>query len=87
MVCLLLVWVDHRFGFDLDYTLALYNSTFDRLTYSLLVKGLIGMGYPAELQDLPYDDSFIVRGLLVDKRRGNFIQMDRSANVLVCIWQ
>lgn len=36
----LISWlIQVRFGFDLDYTLALYNGEmFDKLTYDLLVK-------------------------------------------------
>lgn len=68
----------------MDYTLALYNDyTFDRLTYKLMVEGLLKKGYPGQIGELPYDDSFVVRGLLIDLVKGNLVQLDRSANVLV----
>eukprot|EP01126_Amoeba_proteus_P049188 TRINITY_DN5738_c0_g1_i6.p1 TRINITY_DN5738_c0_g1~~TRINITY_DN5738_c0_g1_i6.p1 ORF type:complete len:165 (-),score=21.90 TRINITY_DN5738_c0_g1_i6:823-1317(-) len=74
------------FGFDLDFTLAIYKRPeYDRLTYNLLTRDLVHlMSYPKEIGSFVFDQSFIVIGLLVDKKRGNTLQIDRSANVLVC---
>jgi HAD superfamily 5'-nucleotidase-like hydrolase len=70
-------------GFDLDYTLATYarphlEETAFRLTAEELVRD---RGYPADLLAAPYDPSFCIRGLVVDKKLGNLLKMDRYRHV------
>lgn len=69
----------HLVGFDMDYTLAIYNKReIEELAFDLTVKLLVTeKGYPTELLDLRYDPAFVIRGLLVDKARGNLVKMDR----------
>ncbi len=56
------------FGFDMDYTLAQYNSPdIEILAYDLIVARLIKLGYPAEFSAFKYDPSFPIRGLFYDK--------------------
>ncbi|HTM46292.1 MAG TPA: 5'-nucleotidase domain-containing protein, partial [Polyangiaceae bacterium] len=59
-------------GFDMDYTLAIYNqSAMDALSVDLTVTRLIKKrGYPDYLNDLQYDIRFPIRGLIVDRRLG-----------------
>jgi HAD superfamily 5'-nucleotidase-like hydrolase len=65
-------------GFDMDYTLAIYRqSEMDRLSVELTVERLIRRGYPSSLLKLEYDTRFPIRGLLVDKRYGHVLKMDR----------
>jgi 5'-nucleotidase len=65
-------------GFDMDYTLAIYRQDeMDALSVSLTTERLIARGYPEFLRDLNFDTRFGVRGLLVDKKRGNILKMDR----------
>ncbi|MBK8251814.1 MAG: HAD-IG family 5'-nucleotidase [Polyangiaceae bacterium] len=66
-------------GFDMDYTLAIYiQPEMDRLSIDATVKKLIERGYPeAVLRGIQYPIDFAVRGLLVDKRYGNILKMDR----------
>jgi HAD superfamily 5'-nucleotidase-like hydrolase len=65
-------------GFDMDYTLAIYRQTeIDRLSIAATVKKLIDRGYPPELAEVRYDYEFPVRGLLIDKRYGHMLKMDR----------
>src|SRR4051794_36613731 len=65
-------------GFDMDYTLALYEQAkMDRLTIEAAVQKLVLRGYPASLSALDYDLSFPVRGLIVDAKLGNVLKMDR----------
>ena len=65
-------------GFDMDYTLAIYRQVeIDRLSIDATVKKLIGRGYPAELASVKYAYEFPVRGLLIDKRFGHMLKMDR----------
>jgi 5'-nucleotidase len=66
------------FGFDMDYTLAIYRQDeMDRLSVELTVERLIRRGYPSYLGQLEYDTRFPIRGLLVDKRYGHVLKMDR----------
>ena len=64
-------------GFDMDYTLAEYEIEFDLLAYRGAIKKLLAMGYPAEIADFQYQRERYQRGLLIDKRRGNLIKLDR----------
>jgi HAD superfamily 5'-nucleotidase-like hydrolase len=65
-------------GFDMDYTLAIYNqSAMDALSVDLTVQRLIKKGYPEFLKDLEYDIRFPIRGVIVDKRLGHVLKMDR----------
>ncbi|XP_028414947.1 cytosolic purine 5'-nucleotidase-like isoform X2 [Dendronephthya gigantea] len=74
------------FGFDMDYTLAAYKSPeYEEMTFHLLVKRLIEIGYPKELDDIRYDGSFPVRGLLFDNELGNLLKVDTYGNILICV--
>lgn len=65
-------------GFDMDYTLAIYRQeAMDALSVELTVEKLLKRGYPEELRTLTFDTRFPIRGLLVDKRKGNILKMDR----------
>ncbi len=65
-------------GFDMDYTLAVYRQDeMDRLSVRLTVERLIRRGYPSYLTEITYDPRFPIRGLLVDKRYGHILKMDR----------
>jgi HAD superfamily 5'-nucleotidase-like hydrolase len=70
-------------GFDMDYTLAIYNKQpMEQLQYDLTLERLITRaGYPEEIRALKYDPTFIVRGLLVDKRTGHLVKMDTHGRV------
>ena len=70
-------------GFDMDYTLAIYQlrqmeDLAFRMTAQLLVNGY---GYPASLLSVPYDPDFVIRGVVVDKLHGNLFKMDRHNHV------
>lgn len=65
-------------GFDMDYTLAIYNQReMDRLSIEVTTRKLVDMGYPQSLLDMPYPPNFPVRGLLVDRQLGNILKTDR----------
>jgi 5'-nucleotidase len=66
-------------GFDMDYTLAIYNQAeMDRLSIRATVDKLASRGYPDEiLRDVEYKIAFPIRGLLIDKRYGHILKMDR----------
>jgi HAD superfamily 5'-nucleotidase-like hydrolase len=65
-------------GFDLDHTLAHYHGpAVEELAYRLTRDRLVERyGYSPEILDIPYDRRFVIRGLVIDKRRGNILKMD-----------
>jgi HAD superfamily 5'-nucleotidase-like hydrolase len=65
-------------GFDLDYTLAHYRyRELDDLAFRLTQRKLVEKrGHPREILDVPFDPEFVVRGLVIDRRRGNILKMD-----------
>jgi 5'-nucleotidase len=69
-----IAWV----GFDMDYTLAVYNQPeIDELSIKATIEKLIVRGYPEFIRSIPYSTVFPVRGLLIDKRFGNVLKMNR----------
>mmetsp|Transcript_6603 Transcript_6603/g.21660 ORF Transcript_6603/g.21660 Transcript_6603/m.21660 type:complete len:541 (+) Transcript_6603:36-1658(+) len=72
-------------GFDMDYTLAEYiPETFDLLAYDGALDKLVnGMGYPRECSEFRYDPFKYMRGLVIDKKRGNLLKLDRHKYVKV----
>ena len=65
-------------GFDMDYTLAVYKQAeMDRVSISVTVDKLIEKGYPEELRNADYPTDFPIRGLLIDRKLGNILKMDR----------
>jgi HAD superfamily 5'-nucleotidase-like hydrolase len=65
-------------GFDLDHTLAHYDPIpVEELAFDLSKQKLVkSKNYPKEILDLKYDPTFVIRGLVVDKKRGNLLKMD-----------
>ncbi|XP_025093778.1 cytosolic purine 5'-nucleotidase-like isoform X1 [Pomacea canaliculata] len=73
------------FGFDMDYTLALYKSPeYESLGFNLLKERLVSIGYPEAIREFEYDATFPVRGLWFDKTYGNLLKVDSYGNILVC---
>ncbi|MCA9692783.1 MAG: HAD-IG family 5'-nucleotidase [Myxococcales bacterium] len=69
-------------GFDMDYTLAVYNqAALEALSIEATIRKLLARGYPEELHKMRADPTFAVRGLTVDKKLGNVIKMDRHGYV------
>ncbi|HEY3235812.1 MAG TPA: HAD-IG family 5'-nucleotidase, partial [Polyangiaceae bacterium] len=65
-------------GFDMDYTLAVYRQDqMDALSVELTAQRMIQRGYPEYLRQLSYDTRFPIRGLLIDRRHGHVLKMDR----------
>ncbi|CAN0004456.1 unnamed protein product [Lampetra planeri] len=74
------------FGFDMDYTLAVYKSPeYEALGFELTVERLVNIGYPQELLSFEYDPSFPTRGLVFDAMFGNLLKVDAYGNILVCV--
>src|SRR5438128_12657955 len=65
-------------GFDLDHTLAHYDPLpVEKLAFDTTKEKLVtGRGYPEAIRNLRYDPSYVIRGLVVDRDRGNVLKMD-----------
>ncbi|XP_046873836.1 5'-nucleotidase, cytosolic II, like 1 isoform X2 [Hypomesus transpacificus] len=73
------------YGFDMDYTLAVYQSPeYEGLSFELLRDRLVSIGYPHELLRYTYDSTFPTRGLVFDTMLGNLLKVDSNGNVLLC---
>ena len=70
-------------GFDMDYTLAVDGQdAMDRLSIDATARKLVDeLGYPSCLIDAPYRTDFPIRGLLIDRKLGNVLKMDRYGYV------
>lgn len=70
-------------GFDLDYTLANYDKkAIETAAFEITRDKLVDeKGYPEEVSRLEYSPDFVIRGLVVDKERGNILKLDRYAYV------
>ncbi len=70
-------------GFDMDYTLAIYEQAeMEKLSIELTLGKLIAnLGYPEEIRGLDYSPQWAIRGLMVDRPQGNIFKMDRFGHV------
>jgi len=69
-----IAWV----GFDMDYTLAIYDQAeMDDLSIRATVDKLVLRGYPELIKTIVHPTDYPVRGLLIDKRCGHVLKMDR----------
>ncbi|XP_052770663.1 cytosolic purine 5'-nucleotidase-like isoform X3 [Mya arenaria] len=74
------------FGFDMDYTLAVYKSPdYEALGFKLIKEQLVQIGYPEALLEFEYDPTFPIRGLWFDQLYGNLLKVDPFGNILVCV--
>lgn len=69
-------------GFDMDYTLARYRQhELEALSLRATVDKLVDRGWPEQLREVQPDPEFAIRGLVVDRKRGNLLKMDRHGYV------
>ena len=66
-------------GLDMDHTLIRYQTeNFERLSYTKIIEKLITRkGYPETLRKLQFDYNFAIRGLVVDRKKGNLLKLNR----------
>ncbi|XP_034047931.1 5'-nucleotidase, cytosolic II, like 1 isoform X3 [Thalassophryne amazonica] len=73
------------YGFDMDYTLAMYKSPdYENLGFVLIRDRLLSIGYPHEIIRYSYDSNFPTRGLVIDTKYGNLLKVDSNGNILAC---
>lgn len=70
-------------GLDMDHTLIRYNSeNFEKLSHSTMVDKLVKTkGYPESLRSLKFDYSLAIRGLVVDRKQGNLLKVNRYSAI------
>jgi 5'-nucleotidase len=70
-------------GFDMDYTLAIYHKIqIEELAFNLTLKKLVeNKNYPEFIHEISYDPHYVIRGLVIDKERGNILKLDRHKSV------
>ena len=70
-------------GFDLDYTLARYQTKkFEALVYQLTVEQLIQQAqFPAKIRDLKFDFDLVAQGLVIDLKEGNLLKLSCFSKV------
>ncbi|KAI4335091.1 hypothetical protein L6164_013770 [Bauhinia variegata] len=67
-------------GYDMDYTLMHYNvMAWEGRAYDYCMENLRSMGYPVD--GLAFDPDLVIRGLVIDKERGNLVKADRFGYV------
>ncbi|XP_052098622.1 cytosolic purine 5'-nucleotidase-like [Mytilus californianus] len=74
------------YGFDMDYTIAVYKSPeYETLGFDLIKNKLLEMGYPEPIGEFEYDPTFPIRGLWFDSTYGNLLKCDPFGNIMVCV--
>lgn len=66
-------------GLDMDHTLIRYNTeNFERLSHTKILEKLVSRkGYPESIKKLQFDFHFALRGLVVDRKKGNLLKLNR----------
>lgn len=72
-------------GLDMDHTLVRYNSeNFEALAHRTMVEKLVAeKGYPESVLKLTFSYDRAIRGLVVDKMRGNILKLSRHSAIRV----
>jgi 5'-nucleotidase len=66
-----------RIGFDMDYTLAIYEVAMEELQAEMVLDRLASRyGYPEAIRGIRYRPDFGIRGLSVDIQHGNIFKMN-----------
>ena len=73
-------------GLDMDHTLIRYKSgNFEALAHSVMLEKLVKeKNYPATILSLKFSYDRAIRGLVIDKQRGNALKLSRYAAIRVC---
>ncbi|KAH6831794.1 HAD-superfamily hydrolase [Perilla frutescens var. hirtella] len=67
-------------GYDMDYTLVQYNVVaWEGRAYDYCMDNLRNMGFPVD--GLSFDPELVIRGLVIDKEKGNLVKADRFGYV------
>ncbi|MFZ3231243.1 MAG: HAD-IG family 5'-nucleotidase [Pseudobdellovibrio sp.] len=66
-------------GLDMDHTLIRYNTeNFERLSHTKIIEKLVlRKGYPEIVKSFQFDFHFALRGLVIDRKKGNLLKLNR----------
>lgn len=66
-------------GLDMDHTLIRYNTeNFERLSHTKIMEKLVlRKNYPEQIKKFQFDFHFALRGLVVDRAKGNLLKLNR----------
>ena len=72
-------------GFDMDHTLVRYKSeNFEKLAHRVMLEKLVSeKNYPAAILKLPFSYDRAIRGLIIDKAKGNTLKLSRHSAIRV----
>lgn len=72
-------------GFDMDHTLVRYKSeNFEALAHRIMIEKLVReKGYPEAILKLDFDYDRAIRGLVIDKAKGNILKLSRYSAIRV----
>lgn len=70
-------------GFDMDHTLVRYHTQeFEKLAHEIMKKALVEKrGYPASVANLPFQYDLAIRGLVIDRKKGNLLKVSRHGAI------
>lgn len=70
-------------GLDMDHTLIRYNSeAFEQLSHTIMKEKLITKkGYPDIVRSLPFNFNQAIRGLVIDRKKGNLLKVNRHSAI------
>lgn len=70
-------------GLDMDHTLVRYNSVnFEKLSHKVMAEKLVkSKNYPDTLKTLEFDYDLAIRGLVIDRKKGNTLKVNRHCAI------
>ncbi len=70
-------------GLDMDHTLIRYHTEeFERLSHSVMKEKLVkNKNYPEEVKNIEFDYDLAIRGLVVDREKGNLLKLNRHSAI------
>ncbi|RYZ64787.1 MAG: 5'-nucleotidase, partial [Proteobacteria bacterium] len=70
-------------GFDMDHTLVRYHTKeFEQLAHEIMKKSLVEKkGYPTSVLGLPFQYDLAIRGLVIDRKKGNLLKVSRHGAI------
>jgi HAD superfamily 5'-nucleotidase-like hydrolase len=70
-------------GLDMDHTLVRYQSQqFEKLAHEIILSKLVEeLGYPEKIKAIKFDYNSAIRGLIIDKAKGNVLKLSRYAAI------
>ena len=71
-------------GLDMDHTLVRYDSkAFEELAHQIMLKKLVEQkNYPEAILQLKFNFDLAIRGLVIDRRKGNLLKVSRHRRTL-----